>query len=444
MKKFISFVVLHLSSLFRGIYAGKIIGFLDFCREVICGNQTVFAGKVHRRMDINNIIPSSKELLEEYPIIEPTNKIKVRIVFPEGDSWNNIHSLYDEFSNDDRFQTYVLILNENRFVRIMKSVGCRYVITDHYSLKDDKPDILIACFYGSYDKNMIFPECRKYIKRFYSFIPSVIMNEMNNDIHWKIIKKGNIYTNPDRYIVDPLVYNALKGYVENDKLIKMGGCQFDELYNELGKNHVPPQTWDKLQNKIVYLWATDHGLNESYPKNGFTVDLYLGKMLKYFSEHLDKALIFRPHPQFIREMMRDGHFWSMDDLCKLKSYINSTPNVVWDDSFDFCCAYNVCDALIVDANCSIICSFLTTGKPICRLMREDMKEWLVCPELYDCYYYAHNFDECIDYINLVHSGNDPKKLLREDGRHKAILHFDGSNGVRMKNFIADDYLDYVK
>ena len=432
-------IVIWVSSIRGGRYAGKMIGFLDFCREVICHNEKVFAGQIYKRMDLNLIIPHDEDNKIMGYRIEPTDKIKVRIVFPGGCSWNNIHTLYDAFIKDDRFQTYVLAEEIPQFIEIMEKVGCRYVSYDNYSIEQDRPDILVATFYSSYDKGLVYPGCRKYVKCFVAAIPNPVMNEENNDIHWQYINRSYQPFNPDYYLADPLVYNSLKGYVENKKLVSMSNPQFDEIFKEVGKNHPVPESWNKLKGKKVFLWATDHGINESYPKNGFTVDLYLSDMINYFNQHHEIGLIFRPHPQFIREMLRKKRFWNTDDVQKLRTYIDLSPNIVWDDTHDYCCAYDTCDALIVDANCSITLSFLTTGKPICRLMRYDMKEWLISPELHDCYYYAHNYDECIEYMQKIIEGVDELKEKRKEAMKFAIPYFDGKNGERMKDYIVEDY-----
>ena len=444
-KNFLRKFITGVSSFRGGRYAGKIISLNDFCREVICGNEKVFAGQIHRRMAMDNIIPhTGVEAPAEGKRVEPTDKIKVRIIYPTGCSWNNIHTLYEAFASDDRFQAYVLVENTVRFVNIMEKVGCRYVTYDNYSLKDDRPDILVATFYSGYDKEIIFPGCEQYIKRVYGEIPNPVMNEENNEIHWGWIQRAYSVLHPDKFITDPLVYNSLLDYIDHSKLVKLSSPQFDEIYNEVGKSHPVPASWKKLEGRKVFLWATDHGINEARPHNGFTVDLYLADMLRYFSEHPEVGLIFRPHPQFIREMMGAGHFWKPEELERLKDYMKNTPNVVWDDTHDYCAAYDTCDALIVDANCSITCSFLTTGKPICRLMRYDMTEWLISPELYDCYYYAHNFEECVSYMDMIVRGEDEKADLRKEGMSKAILHFDGKNGQRIKDFVVEDFFESQK
>lgn len=438
MKKLLRKLINTLASFCSGKYAGKMIGLFDFCRQVICDNKNTYAGQIHERMKLRNIIPIEDKGTFHTALIEPTDKIKVRIVYPTGCAWNHIHSMYESFAHDERFQTYVLVRDSIEFTSVLDRFGCKHVTYRNYKLENDRPDILIATFYSSYEKELVYDGCRQFIGKVYAEIPNVVMNEKNDDIHWQFVSRAYQYLPPDYWLVDPLVYNSLVKYIEPSKLVKMGSPQFDEIFEEVGKDHPWPDSWDKLKGKKVFLWATDHGINESYPTNGFTIDLYIGKMLNYFSKHTDRALIFRPHPEFVREMMRKGHFWNLDDIIKLKAYMEATPNVVWDDTHDYCRAYDACDALIVDANCSITCSFLVTGKPVCRLLRDDIMEWLISPELSDCYYYAKGYDECTAYIDMICNNKDPKLEARKEGTKKAILHFDGRNGDRIKDFIINN------
>ncbi len=436
MKSILRAMVLFFSSLFNGRYAGKMIGMFDFCRNVICSNPKTFAGKLHERMKLTNILPESS--FEEMSL-PATDKIKVRIMYPAGCSWNNIQTLYEAFCDDPKFQTIVVVENYPRFISIMEKVGCNYITLDTYDVKKDFPDIFVASYYSSSNPEINFPNVHNYVRILFAAIPNVVMNEKDNDIHWSFIRRAYKYMSPDYFLCERPVYNSLKDYVPSEKLIELGNPQYDEIFREVGKHHDIPETWNKLKGKKIFLWATDHGINESGPTNGFTIDLYIASMFDYFKKHQDKALIFRPHPEFVREMQYTGHFWSPADVQKIKDYCASTPNVVWDDTHDYCYAFDMCDAFIVDLNCSITCAALTTGKPICRLKRTDLQEWQISPELEDCYYYAKGMEQIILFMDLVSEGRDKKQEQRNLGIERSILHFDGLNGKRMKKTIEELY-----
>lgn len=440
MRSLVKRIIHFICSIQNGRYGGKILAFLNFCKSSVIDCPNTFSAGIYKRMNMNEILPKIE--FRDESVIELTSKVKVRILYPGGDSWNNIHTLYEAFISDERYQTYIIVPTLKKFVDIMLDNGCKYVTLKNYDVKIDKPDIFVATYYSTSDECINFPGCRNYMKFVIASIENAVMNEKNTDIHWNYINSAYKYLEPDFYLVDRLVYNGLRGYVPDEKLVEMGNPQFDEIYREVGRQHPIPSGWEKLSGKKkVFLWATDHGINESYPTNGFTVDLYLKAMLHYFAVHKDVGLIFRPHPQFIREMSIKHIFWSDLDVQVFRDYCDNSDNVVFDESYDYCCAYDACDALMVDANCSITCSFLTTGKPICRLMRTDINEWLISPELKDSYYYARGFDEVEKFMELVIEGRDEKENERHVALSKAILHFDGKNGERMKSFIDSAFIN---
>ncbi len=282
MKRLLRKIVNILASFHNGKYAGKMIGAIDFCRNTICENKQTFAGQIHERMRINNIIPTHNTSTikgRQCCMIKPTDKVKLRIVYPAGCAWNHIHSMYEAFAKDNRFQTYVLVRDAIEFTTVLDRYGCHYVTYSNYNFEIDRPDVFIATFYSSYDKDLIYDGCQKYIGKVFAEIPNVVMNEKNDEIHWKFVSNAYKHLKPDYWLLDPLVYNSIKKYVDPTRLVKMGSPQFDEIFEEVGKKHPWPETWQKLKNKKIFLWATDHGINESYPTNGFTIDIYLSKML---------------------------------------------------------------------------------------------------------------------------------------------------------------------
>ena len=74
MKNLLRKLIKALSSFRDGKYAGKMIGLFDFCRQVICDNDNTYAGQVHERMKLKNIIPAEDKGVCHATLIEPTVK----------------------------------------------------------------------------------------------------------------------------------------------------------------------------------------------------------------------------------------------------------------------------------------------------------------------------------------------------------------------------------
>ena len=361
-------------------------------------------------------------------------KIKIRIVYPSGTSWNCIGSVYDEFIEDDRYHVCVLTENFPKYIDAMKKKKIKYIPLDEYDLKIDRPDVLLMTSYSSTPQELNFKGSRQYVNRVISLFPNIVINEDSLDLHWKYVNTAYQYLTPDIFLFDSLPYKFSKGYIDEKKAVKMGNPQFDELYQKM--NMETKDSWEKLNGKKVFLWATDHGVQEYYPIEAFSVDRYINFFFNYFTKHNDIGLIVRFHPYLLRELMNDGVFWSYSDYEKVKDFCKHSNNIVWDDSPDFCSAYKRSDAMFVDVNCGLTVSYLCTGKPICRLVRNDMQTKLIHPELKDAYYYANDIKQCIDFINMVEEDCfDPKREVRAKVFTESVLHYDGCNGVRIKEYI---------
>ena len=99
---------------------GRLLRLTNFVRRVIYSDKNNYYGLVCYHMNMGNIIPidySSKEklsvLVKDDGCVDNILKVKrkIRIVYPSGTSWNSIGSIYDEFSDDNKFETVVLVEN---------------------------------------------------------------------------------------------------------------------------------------------------------------------------------------------------------------------------------------------------------------------------------------------------------------------------------------------
>jgi hypothetical protein len=260
---------------------------------------------------------------------------------------------------------------------------------------------------------------------------------------WNYINVGFEKYKPDYYLFDTMLYRELEEYgYRKDKLVEMGNAKYDGIFHAC-QNKVYPNEWEKLKGKKTILWTTDHGIYDGNIADDITFDLYAQTIFKYALDHPEMGFIFRPHLTFIRELLQAG-YWELKDLEKLREYCISSPNIVFDESASYAAAYSVADAILTDPLCGIICSALPTLKPICVLYRPDCNGKTYHKELVKNYYSAHDEKGLIDFFEMIKAGKDEMYGMRKEASQKYVKHFDGKNGLRIKEFIEDKYLEMVK
>lgn len=397
-----------------------------------------YAHTLHGRLCVDAFLPQDRsDLPVGVPmsaLLAPTDKKRVRIVYPSGTSWSCIGTLYEALRRDERYQVYVITENYPNYLRVMADKGCDFINLDNYDVREDKPDVLILTSYSFTDPRLRLPDIHDYVGKVLALFPNVVINETDMDEHWRWVRNAYAQVNPDYYLFDCLPYTFSDGYIPAEKAVRMGCPIFDELYEKMQKTDTHP-AYAKLEGKKTFLWATDHGLNETHAVEALAIDLYIKDMFAYFSAHPEYGLIIRLHPYLKREILESGAFWTENDFRKLKAYCDSSPNIVWDEVPDYSYAFLASDAMLVDMNCGFLISYLCTGKPICRLMRNDMEVHSIHPELMDAFSYADHFDACRCFIEDVAAGMDEKAALRQKVFEESVLHFDGGNGQRIKEFV---------
>ena len=306
-------------------------------------------------------------------------------------------------------------------------------------MEEDSPDIVLTMVMAlvSIYRRSYYEEWRKHSKLFIALNGMLMMNltpdafaEMPAQVAPKLRKFGLDYC-----FWDSLVYNKLTsdGY-DTSCCVEMGNPKFDAIFEKLSQaRSVLPDGWEKLSGKTTFLWAGTHA-------DGCYLVQYIKVIFDYFAEHCEAGLIFRPHPKLISELKQNG-LWTEDEIKKIKSYFQKTPNIVWDESTDYSLAYQVADAIITDAGCGVTVSGLATLKPICACFSMNSPKYFCFPELFDGLYQVQSEQEMLDFFELIQRGEDPLKERREQAFRKCICHFDGKNGQRMKDFITEKYFE---
>lgn len=397
---------------------------------------------VESRFAINNILPLS---IEETNIWEnrfkaEKGKIKVRILHGSLIMWNALKTICDEFEKDDKFDVLVILgaAHSPETEAQMKRENHRYIKYQEYSGELDKPDIMIvalACDRYPYDLG-------RHARLVIAASMTLIQYAYSIDQFWKDqVEKGLNIHNPDYYLFDSMLYKELiNGGYQSEKIIEMGNAKYDGIYIACQEKRYRTG-WEKLKGKKVFLWATDHGISNGKIPKDLTFDLYAKTILEYANENNETGFVLRPHKALITELL-ENKYWSLGDYERLKRYCILSSNVVFDDTDCYDDAFSIADAVITDAYCGITCTALPTLKPICLLYRT--KECIPYhPELAENYYSAHNKNELVSFLKMIQNNQDDMLELRKIASKKFVKHFDGKNGMRIKNFIEDKYNEII-
>ncbi len=373
-------------------------------------------------------------------------KIKVRISHSVPHFWNSIQTVAESFYNKGLDVEVILSPlypdDSLRLEQQMKEGNYRYIYSDDYSIKNDKPDIVVfniaqaVDIFTSWGGLDVIRQNAKYI----AVIP------YDNSVKFESEDRMNAYYDilnnikADIFIIAKPIYDVIKDKYANT--IQMSSPKFDIIYRKMNCKSSVPEIWKKLTGKKIVLWTTVHGHDEWYANTffvGLTLDVYIKDILHYFREHKDMGMIFRPHPAYIQELVQMHKIWTEEELKYIKDYFANSENMVWDDSTDYSNAFAMSDALITDDGTGITLSYLPTRKPICILRRNNIEFYSGTSSITKNYYKSHSFSELYDYFEMIRLGDDPLYEKRMNTVKDYVPVFDGKNGVRIVDKIMSDF-----
>jgi len=414
------------------------------CTESVSGS--IPNEYVKKRLSLDHIIPNDKKdtFTSTMSVKKVSIGIKVRIVHSLYCTWNALLSLCEAFNKDNYFDLLIIIGQdmEVRQIQQVINAGFRYQLWDEYRAEDDQPDILILSH--PYDTRTVLPKIQRYLKLVIVVSSQLTLNEDSIGNFWNVQKRGYERFDPDYYIYDSMLYKHIMelGFTPNNiQMLEMGNPKFDMIYHDLLDKSLP-DSWKKLTNmKKIFLWAPDHGYSHKHI-NGCTFDMNAKDFFAYAKEHNNIGFIFRPHTTMMSELVWQG-YWSMDDVEMIKNYCKASPNIIFDDNETYGRAYSIADGIITDAVCGITCSALATMKPVCAMFRSP-DQVIRHKEIVCAYHKAYSFSDIKRFIEMVIEGNDYKYDIRKMCFEKYINKLEGTNGIRIKNFIENKYIERVQ
>ncbi len=172
-------------------------------------------------------------------------------------------------------------------------------------------------------------------------------------------------------------------------------------------------------------WSTDGVQN-----NATSFFRYKELLFAFFEKHKDLRLIIRPH-QLMWSNFIQNKIMTQCEIDKLKTFVNSLPNISFDDNLDYNSTFKEGDVLIADFS-SLIVEFFLSRKPI-----------IYCGEKFEVAddvafiiplsYQGQNWKQLEAKISDLSAGLDP--LL--DRRNECIDEFWMSNATNASKVIVD-------
>lgn len=383
---------------------------------------------------------SAKSMLESFSL-ETNRKIKVRVLHHGARIWNAYQTVCESFRDDNRFDLLLLLCSEDDLAMKDQVAGYNSVYYYNYNPEADLPDIFI--FGSSFVATFAKPISRvSKVSIMIQLVLDVYLPDKMNGVRqmsMEILESGCDYC-----LVEKQLYKTMKLFgdeklLQNVKVLEFGNPKYDILYNlQESKNTFE---FEKLKGKDKnILFATTHGCRNGRFWEGITFDIYFKTIVQFINNNKNIGLIFRPHPLFIRELVANN-YWTADEVKNIKQYMESSHNMVWDDKPTYEEALKGADVIIVDGYCGMILSTFPLMKPISALYRNQDIE-VICPELDQVLYSVRCEEELKIFLErVVNSGQDDMLEERKAGWQKFIKYFDGKNGQRIKEFIAEEYLN---
>lgn len=420
-------------------------------------------GKIAERLQLKNIIPitenSAQDYLNNYEKqnlseinnpLQTEKRIEVRIVFYGfAATWNSLRSLALSYAHDKKYHVVIIACYDTdgqaKKLQSIANDGLEFIDTRDYDIYFDEADIWISNAWN----DLVFDHADFRNKKglIITLCPVLINGGMPTD---EVLEQYRLLSDISDYlIVDRIVYYELeKNNFDMDKIVCEGILQFDNIYEIINSNNAIKKgdsyysQWKKIDDKKVFLWATDH----VWDTKNVTFDLYAKEIIQFFQNHTELGLIIRPHNMYPRELVY-AKVWTPFDREAIRKFFSLSPNIIWDESSDIAIPFKLSDAVITDVNCGVSVSAIALNKPLAVLYRNDgnpctPKNEEISSNLYE----LKSMDDLTEFFKMVASGREKenKKVSREMLFEKYIQRFDGKNYLRIKEFIEKSYYKKLK
>lgn len=388
-------------------------------------------------------------------------KFKAAFYTQEYYLWPSFESIYREVEKKEDAVSRVVYVYDNGYgaklkdekysanIADYKNGGINILQMEEFDMSKEAPDAIFYMKpyrgYHACPEKFYVNETEKHVK--YTFFVSYCLDVQGGReliryfyalpafYHmYKVIAYSNYY------------YNMMKryGFKNGENAVRIGHPKLDCAYETIRKKAFIREDWQKkLAGKKAVLWNTHFTVAKG--KGVGTFYSYKGAVLKYFKEHNDIALIWRPHPLFWEEIKKQEGYCEEEFSAFLRE-MRAQDNIIIDDSGDYRYSFAMSCALISDA-ATFLVEYGATGYPVLYTAKED-GEFIINEDYLKTIKTAYSEKDVTDFLDAVRLGEETENERRRESFKNEFGNIDGNNGKRIYEYarseIDDDILKTAK
>lgn len=190
---------------------------------------------------------------------------------------------------------------------------------------------------------------------------------------------------------------------------------------------------NKDENHFDVMWTPRWTTNVDLGYSNFF--RFKDNIIDYFKKHSDCNLRFRPHPLMFDNFIKTGEM-TKEEVKKYKEEFGKHLNMIFDESAEYFSMFWNSDILITDIS-SIIIEYFLTGKPIIYC-ESGIEPNDFTKEILEVCYYARNWNEVENYLEMIKNGNDGLSEKRKKAVESFSKYNDLNTPYRVMEIIKKD------
>lgn len=410
------------------------------------------AAQIVRMVKVHSGIPSAIRLIHVKNRKRDKDRVRIVFICQLPHVWDCLRSIYEAAAADTEVEPYVLAVPEEwkkeqtdeSAYQYMKD--CGYPVINGYDKENDK----------FFDLKSLQPDYVFLPRPYDNYLPLPYQSETLSK-YTKVCYVSYGYTMDKGYVLKTafskyFLTNCYMVFAENSstqkycekclpvssrlgirKIIKTPFPRFDilqQVREKEGAVWLRPRV--EVNKRIIWTfrWTTEEKLGGT---NFFN---YKDFFFDFAEKHSDNEFLIRPHPLSFGNFVETGKM-TEEDVQKYKKMCEDAVNLQLDMNKDYLESFASADILVCDIS-AVVVDFAALEKPVvfCSYQAEVNESGKA---LIDAFYVVHNQEELQQTLEMLCSGEDPKKDERVRAVREVLGTCDGRNGERILNFMKADY-----